>query len=107
MVQADPSLANPGLNRKLSRAHAWVGGQPRATTQADPTLQALRCAGTGHFNRCSCGFIYVIGECGGAMQAMRCPECRRTIGGANHNLQEGNAPAIDFFQLAQQQQRNM
>jgi len=40
-------------------------------------------------------------ECGGAVQTARCPACGSTIGGTQHSLAEGNAPATDFFQRAQ------
>ncbi len=35
----------------------------------------------GHWNKCPNGHFYVIGECGGAMQVSRCPDCRAVIGG--------------------------
>lgn len=44
----------------------------------------------GHWNSCPNGHFYVIGECGGAMEQSRCPECRATIGGGGHALAEGN-----------------
>jgi hypothetical protein len=28
----------------------------------------------------------VIGECGGAMETSRCPDCGGAVGGANHTL---------------------
>lgn len=34
--------------------------------------------------------IYAIGECGGATQRGKCPECKADIGGENHRLTEGN-----------------
>eukprot|EP00435_Cladocopium_sp_Y103_P038979 s610_g10.t1 len=34
--------------------------------------------------RCSCGFIYVVADCGAAVQESRCPACHRTIGGWNY-----------------------
>ena len=46
------------------------------------------------------GHIYAIGECGGANQVSRCPECNATIGGTDHRLTEGNsfAPEMDQAQ---------
>uniref|UniRef100_A0A1B6E310 RZ-type domain-containing protein n=1 Tax=Clastoptera arizonana TaxID=38151 RepID=A0A1B6E310_9HEMI len=34
----------------------------------------------GHVFKCSCGYIYVVGNCGGANQIGRCPQCRKQIG---------------------------
>ena len=43
----------------------------------------------GAWNRCRCGFMYVIGDCGGATVTANCPQCNRTIGGTNHrNINE-------------------
>lgn len=51
----------------------------------------------GHWFKCPMGHIYVIGECGGAMERSTCPECGAVIGGANHRLEDGNelAPEMD------------
>ena len=35
----------------------------------------------GHWFECKNGHSYVIGECGGAMQKSKCPECKEEIGG--------------------------
>lgn len=40
----------------------------------------------GHWYQCPNGHSYVIGECGGAMEQSRCPECRSQIGGGSHEL---------------------
>ncbi|XP_074461788.1 NFX1-type zinc finger-containing protein 1 isoform X2 [Larus michahellis] len=51
----------------------------------------------GHWFKCKNGHIYVIGECGGAMERSRCPECHEVIGGTNHALDSTNslAPEMD------------
>ncbi|PKU35329.1 hypothetical protein llap_14368 [Limosa lapponica baueri] len=51
----------------------------------------------GHWFKCKNGHIYVIGECGGAMERAQCPECREVIGGTNHTLESSNslAPEMD------------
>ncbi|KIO31499.1 hypothetical protein M407DRAFT_67796 [Tulasnella calospora MUT 4182] len=54
----------------------------------------------GHFYRCRNGHPYVIGECGGAMERSRCPECGETIGGGGHTLDSSNSRAADFENLA-------
>jgi len=35
----------------------------------------------GHWNKCPNGHFYVIGECGGAMEISKCPDCKADIGG--------------------------
>ena len=47
----------------------------------------------GGYYRCSCGFIYTVGECGEPMQQANCPECGNTIGGLQHRLAAGNEHA--------------
>jgi hypothetical protein len=49
--------------------------------------------GQGHAMRCPNGHVYFIGECGGAMQVGRCPDCGEAVGGANHQLLPSNQPA--------------
>ena len=53
--------------------------------------------------RCPNGHAYVIGNCGGAMQRSRCPECGVTIGGGDHTLAQGNARADGMME----EMRNM
>ncbi|TPX32302.1 hypothetical protein SeMB42_g07637 [Synchytrium endobioticum] len=45
----------------------------------------------GHWFYCPNGHPYFIGECGGAMQISRCPDCGAVVGGANHSLVAGNS----------------
>ena len=51
----------------------------------------------GHWFKCPKGHYYCIGECGGAMEEAKCPECGAKIGGQSHRLTEGNelAPEMD------------
>ena len=51
----------------------------------------------GHWYKCPNGHVYCIGECGGAEQVGRCPDCKEKIGGRHHALLEGNvhAPEMD------------
>ena len=46
---------------------------------------------------CPNGHPYCNGECGGAMQTSKCPECGHVIGGQSHQLASGNvhAPEMD------------
>ncbi|KAK3752819.1 hypothetical protein QZH41_016357, partial [Actinostola sp. cb2023] len=48
---------------------------------------------TGHWYKCPNGHIYAIGECGGANEEAKCPECKQKIGGKSHKLAEGNQVA--------------
>lgn len=50
----------------------------------------------GHWYKCPNGHVYAIGDCGGAMEQSKCPECNATIGGANHNLVQGNTLASEM-----------
>lgn len=50
----------------------------------------------GHWFKCPNGHIYAIGECGGAMESRKCPECDANIGGANHSLTAGNTLAREM-----------
>ena len=47
----------------------------------------------GHWYKCPNGHYYCIGDCGGAMQESKCPECGSTIGGRNHALATDNVHA--------------
>ncbi|NXI98154.1 ZNFX1 protein, partial [Psophia crepitans] len=59
-------------------------------------VSAIGCP-RGHWFKCKNGHIYVIGECGGAMERSKCPECHEVIGGTNHTLDSSNslAPEMD------------
>ena len=48
----------------------------------------------GHWYKCPNGHIYAIGECGGAMEERKCPDCDATIGGTKHTLVRGNKVAL-------------
>ena len=47
----------------------------------------------GGWYKCPKGHYYAIGDCGGANQVSKCPECGAGIGGTNHRLLEGNQHA--------------
>lgn len=47
----------------------------------------------GHWFKCPNGHIYVITECGGAMQEGNCNECGEKIGGSLHRLLPSNSLA--------------
>lgn len=50
----------------------------------------------GHWFKCPNGHVYLITECGGAMERARCPECKANIGGMNHSLASGNQLASEM-----------
>lgn len=58
-------------------------------------LQAMA-LNQGHWYKCQNGHVYAIGDCGGANQESRCPECNQTIGGSGHRLAAGNAVATEM-----------
>ncbi|NWR50263.1 ZNFX1 protein, partial [Regulus satrapa] len=58
-------------------------------------LSAIGCR-RGHWFKCKNGHIYVIGECGGAMERSTCPECHEVIGGTNHTLESSNSLASEM-----------
>ncbi|NXI60378.1 ZNFX1 protein, partial [Chloroceryle aenea] len=61
-------------------------------------VQIVRAIGCprGHWFKCRNGHIYVIGECGGAMERSKCPECHAVIGGTNHTLDSTNSLASEM-----------
>ena len=50
----------------------------------------------GAWHKCPNNHIYAIGNCGGAMESRKCPECDETIGGAHHKLTSGNKVATEM-----------
>lgn len=52
----------------------------------------------GHWYRCPNGHPFTIANCGQAMQESNCPECGARVGGADHQLTEGNSRATDIEQ---------
>ena len=72
-----------------------LGMQILSKEEKEMVIKAMDLS-AGHWYKCPNGHVYAIGECGGAMQESRCPECNATIGGTNHSLAQGNAHAGDF-----------
>ncbi|NXU55026.1 ZNFX1 protein, partial [Turnix velox] len=58
-------------------------------------VKAIGCP-RGHWFKCKNGHVYVIGDCGGAMEQSRCPECKEVIGGTNHTLESSNSLASEM-----------
>ncbi|XP_076454225.1 NFX1-type zinc finger-containing protein 1-like [Babylonia areolata] len=66
-----------------------------STEEKDMVLKAMALS-QGHWFKCPNGHIYAIGDCGGAMQESRCPECKANIGGTNHRLLQSNTLASEM-----------
>jgi len=66
-------------------------------------VQGLELPHTGHFYRCPNGHTFVIGDCGGANEVSRCPECHEPIGGTGHQLVAGNSVATEYENIARGQ----
>ncbi|KAG1963351.1 NFX1-type zinc finger-containing protein 1 [Pimephales promelas] len=64
----------------------------------DERVMILKAIGLnkGHWYKCPNGHVYAIGECGGAMEQSKCPECNADIGGTNHTLLQGNDVASEM-----------
>lgn len=50
----------------------------------------------GHWFKCANGHFYCIGECGGAMEIGKCPECGLAVGGTSHTLLPTNSHAREM-----------
>ncbi|KAK0475781.1 hypothetical protein IW261DRAFT_1552397 [Armillaria novae-zelandiae] len=77
--------------------------QPVSLQEKQDIVKALGFSHRGHFYNCVNGHTFVITECGGAMEASRCPECQAPIGGGNHNLDPSNTRAREYEEISQQQ----
>ncbi|KAI6040315.1 hypothetical protein EDC04DRAFT_3140449 [Pisolithus marmoratus] len=76
--------------------------EPMSLEERMEIVKALNFAVAGHFYICPNGHTFVIGECGGAVQTSRCPECGEAIGGSNHSLLQSNRRATEYEDLLQQ-----
>jgi len=56
----------------------------------------------GHCYTCPNGHIYIIGECGRAMEESSCPECGARIGGRSHTLVANNRQETNIAQELRQ-----
>uniref|UniRef100_A0A3B4AX81 RZ-type domain-containing protein n=1 Tax=Periophthalmus magnuspinnatus TaxID=409849 RepID=A0A3B4AX81_9GOBI len=50
----------------------------------------------GHWFKCPNGHVYLISDCGGAMESRKCPDCNAVIGGASHRVASGNQLASEM-----------
>ena len=56
-------------------------------------VRAISGVQKGAWYKCPKGHIYAIGDCGGATEVGKCPECGSRIGGTGHQLTAGNVHA--------------
>ncbi|XP_033009836.1 LOW QUALITY PROTEIN: NFX1-type zinc finger-containing protein 1 [Lacerta agilis] len=92
----DESEAKAKL-KELEAVLPTVAGLGISEEERKQIVAAVSGTTRGHWYKCRNGHFYVIGECGGAMQTTRCPECQETIGGERHMLESSNrlAPEMD------------
>lgn len=50
------------------------------TEEKKMICNAMEFQGKGHWFECPNGHVYAIGECGGATEKSKCPECTADIG---------------------------
>ncbi|KAL6233126.1 hypothetical protein BDW75DRAFT_252193 [Aspergillus navahoensis] len=97
---------HPGLTRGLSEEIEGTRAMLRGSTFYAPVTNEERMAvlaamarefrGTGHWYYCENGHPFTIGECGGAMELSRCPECGAAVGGEHHQTAAGVRRARDL-----------
>ncbi|KAJ7651473.1 hypothetical protein DFH06DRAFT_1207067 [Mycena polygramma] len=87
------------LQQNISRDSFY---EPVSLDEKMAVVRALNFSHVGHFYHCPQGHIYVITECGGAMQRSSCPECGAAIGGMSHALDATNRPAVEFENMARE-----
>lgn len=79
----------------VREAHKHSSDPPVSFKEKTMILKAMDLS-RGHWYKCSNGHIYAIGDCGGAMEESKCPECGAAIGGTDHRLVDGNAVASEM-----------
>lgn len=64
----------------------------------DERLEIVKAIGLskGHWFKCPNNHVYAVGECGGATEKSKCPECKADIGGMQHRLVDGNRLATEM-----------
>ncbi|KAL2830319.1 hypothetical protein BDW59DRAFT_178029 [Aspergillus cavernicola] len=93
-----------GLAEEIEGTRVMLRGATFYTPVSNEERMAVLAAmaqefrGTGHWYYCENGHPFTIGECGGAMQLSRCPECGSPVGGQSHRTATGVTHAHDLEQ---------
>ena len=98
MLRSGSRISKGNLNDmevNVEEIRDLCGMQPLTKDEKQMVIKAMDLR-AGHWYKCPNGHVYAIGECGGAMEETKCPECKETIGGTQHRLAQGNAHAGDF-----------
>ncbi|KAG2420534.1 hypothetical protein HFD88_000146 [Aspergillus terreus] len=91
-----------GLQEEIEGTRAMLGGSEFYTPVTNEERMAVVAAmsrefrGTGHWYYCENGHPFTIGECGGAMELSRCPDCGAAVGGQDHRTATGVTHARDL-----------
>ncbi|KAL5364485.1 hypothetical protein BJX96DRAFT_187908 [Aspergillus floccosus] len=91
-----------GLREEIEGTRAMLRGSVFYTPVTNEERMAVLAAmsrefrGTGHWYYCENGHPFTIGECGGAMELSRCPECGAAVGGRDHRTATGVTHARDL-----------
>ena len=80
------------LNEELKK---HLGGLGISEAERKEIVKAMG-MGRGSWYQCPNGHVYAIGECHGAMQRSRCPDCGSAIGGMNHRLEDSNQASLEM-----------
>ncbi|KFQ67907.1 NFX1-type zinc finger-containing protein 1, partial [Phaethon lepturus] len=92
-TEEDEAAVKAGLERLC--AALPVSGLGISEAERVQIVSAMGCP-RGHWFKCRNGHVYVIGNCGGAMEMSKCPECHAVIGGTNHTLDSTNSLASEM-----------
>ncbi|KAI0294247.1 hypothetical protein B0F90DRAFT_1758226, partial [Multifurca ochricompacta] len=74
--------------------------EPLSLQEKRDIVRAFGFSPTGHFYNCENGHTFVIGDCGGAMELAKCPECKATVVGSSHRLHESNTRAMEYEDIS-------
>ena len=80
-------LASENYCSEAGISRLYLAGAPEGSVEMMRRLGAH--LGVTSVNRCFCGFVYGIGDCGRPMEQVTCPGCRRQIGGTHHEWAAG------------------
>jgi hypothetical protein len=91
-----------GLREEIEGTRAMLRGSEFYTPVTNEERMAVLAAmarefrGTGHWYYCENRHPFTIGDCGGAMELSRCPECGAAVGGQHHRTTAGVTHARDL-----------